>query len=86
MLCELKGGRDHTKKEGKTGGSIPREHCGWHFHRKCRGRDSTEERDSRYLMIFSGIREEKSGRSLWYHIDRKNGSCKIRLMPYCRSI
>lgn len=30
--CELKGGRDHTKKGGKTGGSIPRE-TGWHFHR-----------------------------------------------------
>ena len=71
MLCELKGGRDHTKKGGKTGGSIPREHGGCYFHRKCRGRDFTEERDSRYLTIFSGIREGKSGHSLGYHIDKK---------------
>lgn len=52
MLCELKGGRDHTKKGGKTGEVAFQGSTRWYFHRKCRGRDSTEERQQIFDDIF----------------------------------
>lgn len=88
MLCELKGGRDHIKKAGKTGGNIPRGHrcMGGIFTEDAENEVPQKKKREEYFKVFSRIREGKFGWSIGYHMHRKSGSWKVKLMPYCRSI